>query len=162
MKHLYTRSPGIYRTFLQDLHMRSLYKIAWYPWTSSQNLYERCLYKSSRQDLFTGPHMRHLYTRSPGIPGPPRSLYRISLQDLLARPLWEICIEELSTRSLYKTSMRYLYTRALYKISSQNLYERSLYKNSLHKTSMKDLYTKIFYKIFLENLYERSPYKSSR
>ena len=70
--------------------MRDLYKF------SSQDLYERSLYKSSLQDLFTGPHMRHLYTRSPDIPGPPRSP----------------CVE-LSTKSLHKNSMRDLYTRAL-------------------------------------------------
>ena len=55
--------------------------------------------------------MRYLYTRSPDIPGPPRS--------------------ELSTRSLHKTSMRDLYTRSPdipgplrsshYKISSKDL-----------------------------------------
>ena len=60
--------------------------------------------------------MRHLYTRSPDIPGPPRSLHRSSLQDLFTRPLWEISIQDLlisldfwdllTTRSLQKTSIR--------------------------------------------------------
>ena len=39
--------------------------------------------------------MRDLYTRSPDIPGPPKSLHRSSLQDLFTRPLWEISIQDL-------------------------------------------------------------------
>ena len=97
-----------------------------------RDLYTRALYKISSQD----PHMRHLHTRSPDIPGPPRSLHRRSPQDRFTRPLWMISIQELSTRSLHKTSMRDLYTRALYKISSQDLYERPLYKRCLQ-----DLFT---------------------
>ena len=60
--------------------------------------------------------MRYLFTRSPDIPGPPRSLHRSSLQDLFTRPLWEISIQDLlisldlwdllTTRSLQKTSIR--------------------------------------------------------
>ena len=34
--------------------------------------------------------MRHLYTRSPDIPGPPRSLHRSPLQDLFTRPLRDL------------------------------------------------------------------------
>ena len=77
-----------------------------------RDLYTRALYKISSQD----PHMRHLYTRSPDIPGPPRSLHRSSLQDLFTKPLWEISIQDLlisldlwdllTTRSLQKTSIR--------------------------------------------------------
>ena len=59
----------------------ALYKI------SSQDLHERSLYKSSQ--------------RSPGIPGPPRSLDRSSLQDLFTSPIWEISLQELSKISWY-------------------------------------------------------------
>ena len=59
----------------------ALYKI------SSQDLHERSLYKSS--------------LRSPGIPGPPRSLHRSSLQDLFTSPIWEISLQELSKISWY-------------------------------------------------------------
>ena len=122
--------------------------------------------------------MKHLYTRSPGIPRPPGSLHRSSLQDLFTRPLWEISIHELSTRSLHKTSMRDLFRRALCKISSQDLYERSLYKSSLQDLfrrplwviSIQDLrisldllglFTGALYKISSQDLYERSLYKIS-
>ena len=108
--------------------------------------------------------MRYLYTRSPDIPGPPRSLHRSSLQDLLTRPLWEISIQDLlisldlwdllTTRSLQKTSARIqhaestervartsslqdLFTRPLWEISIQELSTRSL-----HKTSMRYLFTR--------------------
>ena len=87
MRNLGTKSPDISgppgKTSVKDLLKGALYKF------SSQDLYERSLYKSSLQDLFTGyPYdMRHLYTRSPDIPGPPRSLHRSSLQDLVTRPL---------------------------------------------------------------------------
>ena len=100
--------------------------------------------------------MKHLYTRSPGIPRPPGSLHRSSLQDLFTRPLWEISIQELSTRSLHKTSMRDLYTRALYKISSQDLYERSLQKSSLQ-----DLFTRPLWEISIQELSTRSLHKTS-
>ena len=100
--------------------------------------------------------MKHLYTRSPGIPRPPGSLHRSSLQDLFTRPLWEISIQELSTRSLHKTSMRDLYTRALYKISSQDLYERSLQKSSLQ-----DLFTRPLWEISIQELSTRSLQKTS-
>ena len=100
--------------------------------------------------------MKHLYTRSPGIPRPPGSLHRSSLQDLFTRPLWEISIQELSTRSLHKTPMRDLYTRALYKISSQDLYERSLQKSSLQ-----DLFTRPLWEISIQELSTRSLHKTS-
>ena len=64
----------------------------------------RALYKISSQD----PHMRHLQTRCPDIPGPPRSLHRSSLQDLfiqdllISLDLWDV----LTTRSLQETSIR--------------------------------------------------------
>ena len=96
-----------------------------------RDLYTRALYKVPSQDH----HVWHLYTRSPDIPGPPRSLHRSSLQDLFTRPLWEISIQELSTRSFHKTSMRDLYTRALYKISSQDPHMRHLYTRALYKIS---------------------------
>ena len=123
--------------------------------------------------------MRHLYTRSPDIPGPPRSLHRSSLQDLLTRPLWEISLQELSTRSLHKTSVRDLYTRALYKFSSQNpvwdisiqeLSTRSLHRTPIWDISIQDLLisldllgllTGALYKISSQDLHERSLYKSS-
>ena len=59
----------------------ALYKI------SSQDSRERSLYKSS--------------LRSPGIPGPPRSLHRSSLQDLFTSPIWEISLQALSKISWY-------------------------------------------------------------
>ena len=62
-----------------------------------RDLYTSALYKISSQD----PHMRHLYTRSPDIPGPPRSPHRSSLQDLFTRLPWEISIQELSKISWY-------------------------------------------------------------
>ena len=102
--------------------------------------------------------MKHLYTRSPGIPRPPGSLHRSSLQDLFTRPLWEISIQELSTRSLHKTSMRDLFRRALCKISSQDLYEISLYKisgypwRSLHRSSLQDLFTRPLWEISIQDL----------
>ena len=49
MRHLHTRSPrglftgALYKISSQDLYERSLYKISWYPWTSEM---------SSLQDLF--------------------------------------------------------------------------------------------------------------
>ena len=100
MRDLFTRA--LYKISSQDpRYETSLYKISWYPWiqddtrsfhkTSVRDLYTRALYKISSQD----PHMRHLYTRSPDIPGPPRSLHRSSLQDLFTRPLWELSIQDL-------------------------------------------------------------------
>ena len=99
--------------------------------------------------------MWDLYTRSPDIPGPPRSLHTSSLQDLFTRPLWEISIQELSTRSLQKTSTRDLYRRALYKISSQDLYMRDLYTRALYKIPSQDLYERSLYKSSLQDLFTR-------
>ena len=145
---------------LLGLFTGALYRI------SSQDIYERSLYKSS--------------LRSPDIPGPPRSLHSSSLQDLFTRPinerslyksalqdpftrpLWEISIQELSTRSPHKTTMRDLVTRALYKISSQGPHMRHFYARSpgiprppgsLHRSSLQDLFTR--------PIYERSLNKSS-
>ena len=81
--------------------------------------------------------MKHLYTRSPGIPRPPGSLHRSSLQDLFTRPLWEISLQELSTRSLHKTSMRDLYTRS---------------PRSLHRSSLQDLFTRPLWEISIQDL----------
>ena len=186
----------LYKSSLQDLLARPLCE------TFIQELSTRSLHRTpicdiSLQDLLislnflgllTGalynlhkPHIKHLYTRSPGIPRPAGSLHRSSLQDLFTRPLWEISSEELSTRSLHKTSMRDLYTRALYKISSQDLYERSLYKSSLslckissqdphmrylytrspdipgpprslHRSSLQDLFTRPLWEISIQDL----------
>ena len=108
----------------QELSTRSLHK------TSVRDLYTRALYKIFSQD----PQMRHLYTRSPDIPGPPRSLHRSSPQDLFTRPPWEISIQELSTRSLDKTSMRDLYTRSP---DIPGPLRSSQYTRSLQKTSIR-------------------------
>ena len=114
--------------------------------------------------------MRHLYTRSPDIPGPPRSLHRSSLQDLFTRPLWEISLQELSTGSLHKTSMRDLFTRALYKISSQDPHMRHLYTSSpdipepprsLHRSPLQDLFTRPLWEISIQELSTRSLHKTS-
>ena len=130
------------------------------------DLYTRALYKISSQD----PHLRHLYTRSPDIPGPPRSLHRSSLQDLFTRPLWEISLQELSARSLHKTSMRDLFTRALYKSSSQDPHMRHLYTRSpdtpgsprsLHRSSLQDLFTRPLWEISMQELSTRSLHKTS-
>ena len=121
----------------QDPNERSLYKISWYLWASRQDLYERSLslFKSSLQDLVTRPlweipiqdllisldlldlfigalykpDMKDLFARFPDIPGPPRSLHKNSLQNLVTGPLWEISLQELFTGPPYETS--------LYKIS---------------------------------------------
>ena len=168
--HLYTRAPQIpglprspHRSSLQDpftspiwnisiqdllasldllgLFTGALYKI------SSQDLYERSLYKSSLQDLFTRPlweisihelstrslhktSMRDLFRRAlckiSSQDLYERSLYKSSLQDLFRRPLWDISIQDLRI----SLDLLGLFTGALYKISSQDLYERSLYKIS--------------------------------
>ena len=122
---------------MRDLYTRVLYKIC------SENLHERSLYKSSLQDLFTGPHMRRLYTRSPDIPGLPSltgALYKISSQDLYERSLFKSSLQDLFTRPpceisiqdrLISLDLLGLFTGALYKISLQGLYERSLCKSSL-------------------------------
>ena len=88
-----------------------------------RDLYTRALYEISSQD----PHMRHLYTRSPDIPGPPRSLHRSSLQDLFTKPLWEISVQDLlisldlwellTTSSLQKTSIRIQHTESTEKVA---------------------------------------------
>ena len=72
--------------------------------------------------------MRHLYTRSPDIPGPPRSPHRSSLQDLFTRPPWKI-----STGAPYKISSQDLYERSLYKSCLQDLFTGPLYETSLYK-----------------------------
>ena len=130
-----------------------------------RHLYASALYKISSQD----PHMRHLYTRPPEIPGLPRSLNKSFLQDLFTRPLWEISIQELSTRSLQKTSVRDLYTRALCKISSQDPHMKHLYARSpdipgplrsLHRSSLQDLSTRPLWEISIQELSTRSLHKS--
>ena len=98
--------------------------------------------------------MRHLYTRSPDIPGPPKSLHRSYLQDLFTRPLWEISIQELSTRSLHKTSIQEL---------SLSLSARSLHRTpvspdipgpprSLHSSSVQDPFTRPLREISIQDL----------
>ena len=126
--------------------------------------------------------MRDLYTRPPYIPGPPKSPYRSSLQDLFTSPIWDISIQDFliyldllglfrgalykilsqdlhyrslrksSTRSQHRTPMRDPCTRALYKISSQGLYQRSLREISI---------TGALYKISAQNLYQTRPYERS-
>ena len=105
--------------------------------------------------------MWDLYTRSPDIPGPPRSLHASSLQDLFTRPLGEISIQELSTRSPHKTSMGDRYTRTLYKTSSQDLYMRHLYTRSPeipglprspHRSSLQDPFTSPIWNISIQDL----------
>ena len=174
MRDLYTRPP--YKISSQDLYERPLYKRCLQDlftgppiWDISiqdllisldlLGLLAGALYEISSRDH----HMRHLYTRSPDIPGPPKSLHRSSLQNLFTRPLWEISIQELSTRSLHKTSMRDLYTRALSlcKISSQDPHMRYLYTRSpdipgpprsLHRSSLQDLFTRPLREISIQDL----------
>ena len=142
-QELSTRS--LHKTSMRDLYTRALYKISSQD-LYERPLYKRCLqdlftqppiWDISTQDLLISldllgllagdlyeissrdHQMRHLYTRSPDIPGPPKSLHRSYLQDLVTRPLWEISIQELSTRSLHKTSIQEL-SLSLCKISSQD------------------------------------------
>ena len=84
--------------------------------------------------------MRHLYTRSPDIPGLSRSPHRSSLQDLFTRPPCEISIQD----RLISLDLLGLFTRALYKISSQDLYERSLYKSSLQDLLTRPLWGHLY------------------
>ena len=146
---------------LVSLDLLGLFKGALYK-ISSQDLYERSLNKSSLYKISSqDPHMRHLYTRSPDIPGPPRSLHRSSLQDLFTRPLWGISLQELST-SLHKTSMRDLFARALYKISSRDpIWDISM-QDLRVSLGLLGLFTGALYKISSQDLYERSLCKSSR
>ena len=145
-----------------------------------RDLYTRALYKIFSQ----GPQMkmRHLYTRSPDIPGRPRSLHTSSLQDLFTRPLsGKTPMRGLYTRSPDisgppgKTSMKDLFTRAPYKISSQDLYETiqdllisfallGLFTELLESSSQ-DIYERSLYKSSLQDLFHRTPmrdlYRSS-
>ena len=115
MRDLFTRAlykissqDPIWDISIQELFTRSLHRTPiWY--ISIQDLLVSldllglltgALYKISSQDL----HERSLYKsslRSPGIPGPPRSLHRSSLQDLCTSPIWEISLQELSKISWY-------------------------------------------------------------
>ena len=112
--------------------------------------------------------MRDLYTR------PPKSPYRISLQDLFTSPIWDISIQDF----LIYLDLLCLFRGALYKILSQDLHYRSLRKSSLqdlstgplweipvherstrslHKASTKDLYERSL----LQELFTKSPHKTS-
>ena len=119
-------------------------------------------YKISSQD----PHRGHLYTRSPGIPGSPRSrhrsslqdlftdlfersLYKSSLQDLFTNPVWDISIQDL----LISLDLLGLLTGALYKISSQDLY---IPPRSLRRSSLQDFLTRPLWAISLQELSTRS------
>ena len=168
--HLYTRAPQIpglprspHRSSLQDpvtspiwnisiqdlltsldllgLFTGALYKI------SSQDLYERSLYKSSLQDLFTRPlweiSIHELSTRS---------LHKTSMRDLFRRALCKISSQDLYERSLYKSSLQDLFRRPLWDISIQDL------RISL---DLLGLFTGVLYKISSHDLYERSLYKIS-
>ena len=171
MQELSTRS--LHRTPIWDISIQDL-RIS----PDLLGLFTGALYKISSQDL----HEKSLCKsslRSPGTPGPPKSLNRSSLQDLFTRPLWEISVQELSTRSLHKTSMRDLNTRALYKISSQDPHRRHLHTRALYKISSQGpiwdislqaplisldllgLLTGALYKISSQDLHEKSLCKSS-
>ena len=109
--------------------------------------------------------MGDLYTRSPDIPGPLRSLHMSSLQ---------ISSQDLYKRSLYKiscypcTSLQDLYERSLYRSSLQDpgLYERSLFYTRssdipgppgfLHRSSLQDLFTRLLREISIQELSTRS------
>ena len=130
-----------------------------------RHLFPRALYKTSSQD----PHMRHHYTRSLDIPGPPKSLHRSSLQDLFTRPLWEIPLQEPSTRFSQD-----LYERSLYKSSLQDLFTgphmRHLFTSSpdipgpprsLHRSSLQELFTRPLWEISFQELSTGSLHKTS-
>ena len=117
-----------------------------------RDLYTRALYKISSQD-----HMRHLYTRSPDIPGLSRSPHRSSLQDLFTRPPCEISIQD----RLISLDLLGLFTRALYRISSQDLYERSLYKSSLQDLLTRRLWGHLYTRAPQIPGLPRSPHRSS-
>ena len=125
---------------------------------SSQDPYERSLYKSSLQDLFTRP------------------LWEISLQELSTRslhrtPIWDISIQDprvsldllgLFTGALYKISSQ----RPLWEISLQELSTRSLHRTPIWDISMQDLrksldrlglFTAAICKISSQDLYMRGP-----
>ena len=161
MRNLGTKSPDIsgppgktsvkdllkgalYKFSSQDLYERSLYKTSWNPWTTqtaSQELSTKSLHKPHRdisiQDLLIPLDLLGPFTRAP---------YKI-----FTRPLWEISSQELSTRSLHKTTMSDisiqdrlislellgLFTGALYKISSRDLYQRSLWEISITEAPSK-------------------------
>ena len=157
---------ALYKISPQDLHERSLCSQDLLVSLDLLGLFTQALYKISSQ----APYERSQYKsslKSPDIPGPPRSLNRSSLQDLLTRPPWEISIQELSTRSLHRTpiwdiskqdlrislDLLGLFTGALYKISSQDLYERSLYKISWYPWT--------FEMSSLQDLFKRPPSESN-
>ena len=125
--------------------------------------------------------MRHLYTRSPDIPGPPGSLLRSSLQDLLTRPLSKIPMQDFytrppgisrplgktSNRGLHRGSLQDLFTKPLREIFIQALDILSLPTGSLFKISSQYLCHRSLCKIsirdllisldLLEPLYRRFP-----
>ena len=158
---------------------------------SSQDLYERSLYKSSLQDLFTRPlweisksslHKtsmrdlctRALCTRSPDIPGPPGlftgALYKISSQDLYEESLYKSSLQDLFTRPLCEISSQELSTRSLHRtpiwdISLQDplisLDLLGLFTGALYQISSQDLFTRPLWEISVQELSTRSLHKTS-
>ena len=125
---------ALYKISSQVSNETSLYRISWYPRTS--------------------------YV-SKGTPGPPRSLQRSSLQDLLTRPRCNVSLQELSTRSLHRTHMRHLYTRSpdipgpsssLHRSSLQDLFTRPLWE-------IQDLFTRPLWEISSQELSTKSVHK---
>ena len=110
-----------------------------------------------------------------------RSLFKLSLHDLRARPLLsapglctrspqEVSWQDLSTRSpeelslhrsLEEVSWQDLWPRYLYEISRQDLFTRSPYKLSI-KALWQDVCKRPFGKISATALHAMSPYKVSR
>ena len=123
MRNLATKSPDISgppgKTSVKDLLKGALYKF------SSQDLYERSLYKTSWNPWTTQTASRELSTKS--LPKPHRD---ISIQDLLI-PLDLLGpFTKLPTRS-----SQGLYERSIHKSSLQDLFTGPPYETSLYKIS---------------------------
>ena len=99
--------------------------------------------------------MKHLYTRSPDIPGPSKSFHRSSLQGLFTRFLPKISMRD----PYYRRSLQGLFARTL---SIKGPYEMSqLPTKSPHRTSMRDLYTNLYGRSLLQEPLTRSLRKTS-
>ena len=142
MRHLYNRS-SLQNLFTRPLSKISTQGLQTRPPDISRPPGKTSLtdlYTSSLQDLLTPPlyiqdllvsldvldllikslhktSMADLYTRSPGIPGIPRSLDMNFVQDLFTRPLCKISIQDLLTSldflDLFTGSLQVLFTRPL-------------------------------------------------